>query len=124
MEEARFKKSPSLVLQDTRLNQTPQVDYVLVLDRGDKDVGVCFSDLMGKLMFRILRQKAGEGSLYAVYRMYYFLESQVSSQQKNLLRRQLEAEYGIDPLSPRAMNDPRGKVVDEERTAALSGLEM
>ena len=99
MEAARSAPSPALRIQDQFLQSNPQIDYRLVLPSGSQDVGVMFSHPMGKCNFKIWRSMAPEPPY--VHRMYELLAESQPSRTK-LIRKQLRAEYGVDPLSDEA----------------------
>lgn len=121
---ARGIASPALLAQEKLLETNPGVDYVIVLPTGSQDVGVQLSNPMGQLMFRAMRQKAPT-SPYAVYRMYEFLVS-THEHVKDILRKQLQAEYGVDPLSDEAMNAPRDNITEDEiaTITSQSGMDV
>jgi len=100
---ARSMINPALDRQNKFLAENPTFDYRIVLPTGDQDFGVCLDNPMGKVMFRLFRSKAGEGSANAVFRMYDFLIGR-NADLKGVIRRQLHAEYGVDPLSDEAKN--------------------
>ena len=95
--------NPALDRQNKFLTENPTFDYRIVLPTGDQDFGVCLDNPMGKVTFRLFRSKAGEGSANAVFRMYDFLIAR-NADLKGVIRRQLHAEYGVDPLSDEAKN--------------------
>lgn len=120
----RKKKSPALAWQDTQLRSNPQVDYILVLDQGKDDLGLAITDPVGRMAFRVTRENAGEGDYFSVFLMYEFLQEITQPHERVLLRRQLEREYGVDPLSPQAKNAPRGNISKEELATALGGMSI
>jgi hypothetical protein len=97
---AREKASPALLAQERLLAENPGMDYVTVLPSGNQDVGVQLTNSMGKLCFQMMRQKA-PGSPKAVCGMYDMLIGE-QPDLKEIIRKQLQAEYGVDPLSVEA----------------------
>eukprot|EP00593_Proboscia_inermis_P007309 CAMPEP_0171318644 /NCGR_PEP_ID=MMETSP0816-20121228/90039_1 /TAXON_ID=420281 /ORGANISM="Proboscia inermis, Strain CCAP1064/1" /LENGTH=87 /DNA_ID=CAMNT_0011813365 /DNA_START=106 /DNA_END=369 /DNA_ORIENTATION=- len=79
---------------------------------GNKDFGVQMDHPMGKMMFNFLRQMA-PNTPAAVYRMYGFLKS-IHPGMKDIIRGQLMAEYGIDPLSDIAKNGQMPEMSKED----------
>lgn len=99
MQAARSMKNPALRSQDDFLLSNPHIDYRIVLPSGSQDVGVVFPHPMGKHMFSMWRSLAPEPPY--VNRMYDMLiESQPN--RKGIIRKQLMAEYGVDPISDEA----------------------
>lgn len=94
---ARVRARPALLEQDRRLEGN-EADYVIVLPTGNQDCGVFLSNGMGSLMFKALREKAASGSLHAVWQIYDFL-LHAYADMKDITRKQLQNEYGVDPLS-------------------------
>lgn len=99
---ARLSKSPALIEQDRLLAENPQVNYVIVMPSGKMDVGFALPHPMGKFMFSMYRKKAPTMPA-AVYQMYKWLVDTHPKLKANI-RKQLTAEYGIDPLSDVAKN--------------------
>jgi hypothetical protein len=93
---AREKASPALLYQEQLLAQNPGIDYVIILPSGNQDVGVQLTDPMGKLCFHVTREKAA-GSPKAVYGMYNLLIGN-HPHLEEVIRNQLQAEYGVDPI--------------------------
>jgi len=58
LDAARAKGRPAFRDQEARLAANPSIDYVVILPTGNQDHGAQFTDPMGKLVFRIMRQKA------------------------------------------------------------------
>lgn len=96
---ARSIASPALRNHNEFLSENPDIDYRIILPTGNKDCGVVFPHPMGKLMFKMLREKAPEPPY--VHRMYGMLVDS-RPQYKTIIRNQLKDEYGIDLLSEEA----------------------
>ena len=96
---ARSITSPALRNHNEFLSANPDIDYRIVLPTGNQDCGVIFPDPMGKIMFKLWREKAPEPPY--VHRMYGMLVH-TRPQYKKIIRQQLKDEYGIDPLSEEA----------------------
>jgi hypothetical protein len=92
---ARSKKSPMLLEQDRLLETHPGVDYVIVLPTGNQNCGVCLEHPLAKLTFSILREQAPK-STSAVQNMYRTLVDS-NPRLESVIRKQLQAEYGVDP---------------------------
>ena len=109
---ARQAPNPVLVQQEYLLEQRPNCSYVIVMPSGKQDTGVQIDHPMGKLRFRYYRMIAPStpGAVFRIYdslvRFYPKLES--------IIRNQLMAEYGIDPLSDTAKNCKIPVMNDEE----------
>lgn len=97
---AREQASPALLYQEQQLAQNPGIDYVIILPSANKDVGVQLINPMGKLSFQGMREKA-VGSPMAVHSMYNLLVGNYP-ELKEVIRKQLQAEYGVDPISAHA----------------------
>lgn len=102
IQAARSVASPALRNQDDFLQSNPNIDYRIVLPTGSQDVGVVFAHPMGKLMFRMWRQSAPKPPF--VHRMYGMLVEN-HPDKKQLIRRQLMDEYGVDPISDEAKQE-------------------
>ncbi|KAL7534338.1 hypothetical protein ACHAWF_004802 [Thalassiosira exigua] len=96
---ARAMASPALRSQDEYLQSNPDIDYRIVLPSGSQDVGVIFPHPMGKSMFKMWRAQAPEAPY--VHRMYEMLVEN-NPGRKDIIRKQLQAEYRVDPLSAEA----------------------
>jgi hypothetical protein len=98
------RRRTALVHQDKLLAENPSVDYVIVTEAGAKrDHGHKFTNPMGAMLFKVLRIKAAQGCKRSVHMMFEQLQAGRNS---TMVRRQLQAEYGVDPLSAAARNAP------------------
>ena len=83
--------------QEMLLRENESLDYVIVLPSGRHDIGVSFGDPECKVMFRVARAKAPNEPVF-VNRMYEWL-SISHPNEREIIRKQLLAEYGVDPES-------------------------
>lgn len=116
IEAARSIASPALRNQDDFLRSNPHIDYRIVLPTGSQDAGVVFPHPMGKSMFRMWRQNAPQHPF--VYRMYEMLVEN-HPDKKQLIRRQLKDEYGVDPISDEAKQASEPIPTDEQIVNSL-----
>mmetsp|Transcript_59210 Transcript_59210/g.69238 ORF Transcript_59210/g.69238 Transcript_59210/m.69238 type:complete len:491 (+) Transcript_59210:244-1716(+) len=99
---------PALLLQEKLLKDNPGIDYIITDSSGEQCYGIQLSHSMGKMMFQMFRKKA-PSSPHAVYRMYnYLLPGRECL--NDIFRKQLQSEYGIDPLSDEARKAPEDEV--------------
>ena len=71
-------------------------------------------------MFRMMRGKAAKGCKRCVHMMFEQLQSALTPQDRKLARRQLQAEYGVDPLSEEARAAPaQSEFSDDDLSAAM-----
>jgi len=118
-EAARRAPDPALLQQDRRLCENPNFDYIIHVSK-NKDVGVRISDEeMPQTFFRLFRLMA-PNKPGAVNCMYDLLKN-VVPQYSNVIRKQLMAEYGVDPLSDIAKNGELPKVNVEELIESIQG---
>jgi hypothetical protein len=103
-EAARQRGSPALQAQDKLLASNPGVAYIVVMPSGNDDMGLNLPFPRLNQMFKSLRAMA-PSSPNAVSRMYSMLADD-NPDLKDIIRRQLQAEYGLDPLSREAKNAP------------------
>ena len=108
---ARQALNPVLVRQNQLLKKNPNVDYVIV-SSGNRDTGVQIVDPMGKLMFRYFRNLA-PNTPGAVFRLYQWL-AETHPNLASVIRNQLTAEYGVDPLSDSAKNGRIPEMKEED----------
>jgi hypothetical protein len=109
---ARQAPNPVLVQQEYLLRQNPNCNYVIVMPSGKKDTGVQIDHPMGKLMFGYFRMIAPT-TPGAVFRIYDWLV-QTHPKLESIIRNQLMAEYGIDPLSDTAKNSKIPEMNEED----------
>jgi hypothetical protein len=117
-EVARSKRSPSLHRQEQKLARLGgEIDYVIFLPEGNQDVGVCLQHHVGKRTFTLLRQEALNSPM-AVLKMYEML-AESNPAMKQVIRTQLQAEYGVDPLSE-AAQEPNANVSEATLQSLLT----
>lgn len=93
-EAAQKLGNPALIRQNQLLEQNPHCDYFLVPPTGEMDIGVRFHPEQS-VVFQMIRSNAAHDPRY-IRSMYFALASTYSGQ-KELIRNQLLAEYGVDP---------------------------
>ena len=87
----------ALARQDRLLRESPRADYVVEVDR-THDRHVAFERMQDRLLFRMLRGKAGKRCRRSLYLMNDIL-AKAQPEHKERIRQQLRAEYGVDPLA-------------------------
>lgn len=85
----------ALARQDRLLHGTPHADYVVEVDR-THDRAVAFASMQDRLLFRMLRGKAGKRCRRSLYLMNDIL-AKSQPEHRERIRQQLRAEYGADP---------------------------
>mmetsp|Transcript_57237 Transcript_57237/g.66097 ORF Transcript_57237/g.66097 Transcript_57237/m.66097 type:complete len:514 (+) Transcript_57237:332-1873(+) len=111
IETARQARKPALIELERILQQQPDMDYSIVFPGSTQTQPFSIADPKRKKMFRSLRQIAPTTS-YAVHLMHKMLVNQILPyhlQNSSIIRTQLIAEYGVDPLSDTAKNGPLTK---------------
>ncbi|CAB9498505.1 expressed unknown protein [Seminavis robusta] len=93
--ETRDVTSPALAKQNELLQKNPGFDYVIVLPEGKHDMGVQLGIPDIKAAFGCLRSQAPQDP-QCVSTMYKFLHA-THPLHKEIIRKQLLAEYGVDP---------------------------
>ena len=78
------------------LRESPRADYVVEVDK-THDRAVAFERMQDRLLFRMLRGKAGKRCRRSLYLMNDIL-AKAQPEHKERIRQQLRAEYGVDPL--------------------------
>jgi hypothetical protein len=109
-----FIRSPALQHLIKLLTENPGVDYVFVRPHPHPDHGIQLVDAIGRLMFRLARDRAfRSGDPQGVHMMWMCLQSQAAELKdfgKEGLRNQMKKEFGVDPESilppPRLESDP------------------
>ena len=86
----------ALARQDRLLRESPRADYIIEVDR-THDRHVAFERMQDRLLFRMLRGKAGKRCRRSLYLMNDIL-AKAQPEHKERIRQQLRAEYGVDPL--------------------------
>ena len=124
VDAAREQPRPALVRQDKLLAENPSVDYVIVTGaKAANDFGHAFQDPMGAVFFRVLRSKAAQGCTYSACKMFDQLKASLAPKNQKLVRRQIEAEYGVDPLSADARAaPPTGSISMDQVSAAVARM--
>ena len=89
----------ALARQDRLLRESPRADYVVEVDK-THDRAVAFERMQDRLLFRMLRGKAGKRCRRSLYLMNDIL-AKAQPEHKERIRQQLRAEYGVDPLACR-----------------------
>ena len=102
--DANSAESAALREQRKLLKVNPGMDYVVIdYPTTASDAGIFFKNEMGSATFRSSMEKAAAGDARAVKSMYNQLSTMVTQQlgAKALpaIRKQLEKEFGVDPLS-------------------------
>ena len=87
----------ALARQDRLLRESPRADYIIEVDR-THDRHVAFERMQDRLLFRMLRGKAGKRCRRSLYLMNDIL-AKAQPEHKERIRQQLRAEYGVDPLA-------------------------
>ncbi len=87
----------ALARQDRLLRESPRADYVVEVDK-THDRAVAFERMQDRLLFRMLRGKAGKRCRRSLYLMNDIL-AKAQPEHKERIRQQLRAEYGVDPLA-------------------------
>ena len=87
----------ALARQDRLLRESPRADYVVEVDK-THDRAVAFERMQDRLLFRMLRGKAGKRCRRSLYLMNDIL-AKAQPEHKERIRQQLRAEYGADPLA-------------------------
>ena len=86
----------ALARQDRLLRESPRADYVVEVDK-THDRAVAFERMQDRLLFRMLRGKAGKRCRRSLYLMNDIL-GKAQPEHRDRIRQQLRAEYGVDPL--------------------------
>ena len=89
----------ALARQDRLLRESPRADYVVEVDK-THDRAVAFERMQDRLLFRMLRGKAGKRCRRSLYLMNDIL-AKAQPEHQERIRQQLRAEYGVDPLACR-----------------------
>ena len=89
-------EADALARQDRLLRESPRADYVVEVDK-THDRAVAFERMQDRLLFRMLRGKAGKRCRRSLYLMNDIL-AKAQPEHKERIRQQLRAEYGVDPL--------------------------
>ena len=87
----------ALARQDRLLRESPRADYVVEVDK-THDRAVAFERMQDRLLFRMLRGKAGKRCRRSLYLMNDIL-GKAQPEHRERIRQQLRAEYGVDPLA-------------------------
>ena len=87
----------ALARQDRLLRESPRADYIIEVDK-THDRHVAFERMQDRLLFRMLRGKAGKRCRRSLYLMNDIL-AKAQPEHKERIRQQLRAEYGVDPLA-------------------------
>ena len=87
----------ALARQDRLLRESPRADYVVEVDK-THDRAVAFERMQDRLLFRMLRGKAGKRCRRSLYLMNDIL-AKAQPEHRDRIRQQLRAEYGVDPLA-------------------------
>jgi len=109
-DSVRSVASPALIRQDELLKENPNLHYVIDLPSGKHNIGVFLGDPDCALLFRIARSKA-PNEKGCVSRMYEWL-SISHPKEKEIIRKQLLAEYGVDPESDEARTGPVSEITE------------
>jgi hypothetical protein len=102
-------RSPALIRQIERLQseevKSGGITYLLFTDReDDSDIGITFTHKAGAVMFEVLKARVFSNRRFKgeVRRMYEMLKARLPGLVGRFsdadLRRQLKAEYGVDPM--------------------------
>ena len=86
----------ALARQDRLLRESPRADYIIEVDR-THDRHVAFERMQDRLLFRMLRGKAGKRCRRSLYLMNDIL-AKAQPEHAERIRQQLRSEYGVDPL--------------------------
>ncbi|CAH0369226.1 unnamed protein product [Pelagomonas calceolata] len=86
----------ALARQDRLLRESPRADYVVEVDK-THDRAVAFERMQDRLLFRMLRGKAGKRCRRSLYLMNDIL-AKAQPEHAERIRQQLRSEYGVDPL--------------------------
>jgi hypothetical protein len=87
----------ALARQDRLLRESPRADYIIEVDR-THDRHVAFERMQDRLLFRMLRGKAGKRCRRSLYLMNDIL-AKAQPEHAERIRQQLRVEYGADPLA-------------------------
>ena len=87
----------ALARQDRLLRESPRADYVVEVDK-THDRAVAFERMQDRLLFRMLRGKAGKRCRRSLYLMNDIL-AKAQPEHAERVRQQLRVEYGADPLA-------------------------
>ncbi len=110
--DVRKKASPAFKRQQNLLDERPDSDYFIFFDGRGIQRSVVFEEGLGQGLFHFFMAFASECP-GCVYRMYQVLSS-VDEDSKDVIRRQLRDEYGVDPLSPEAIQGYVPKVSEHQ----------
>ena len=89
-------EADALARQDRLLRESPRADYVVEVDK-THDRAVAFERMQDRLLFRMLRGKAGKRCRRSLYLMNDIL-AKAQPEHAERIRQQLRSEYGVDPL--------------------------
>ncbi|KAH8093892.1 hypothetical protein BXZ70DRAFT_369185 [Cristinia sonorae] len=118
----KFRRSPALQYQIRQLTQTPgeYPDYVIVMGHPEPDVEITIPDpsiAVGFISARTRAFKSGDaGAVDIMYKTLRFLSMASNTPMPNL-RKQLEAEYGVD--MDEASRCPWSDATDDEMMEAM-----
>ena len=87
----------ALARQDRLLRESPRADYVVEVDK-THDRAVAFERMQDRLLFRMLRGKAGKRCRRSLYLMNA-IHAKAQPEHAERIRQQLRGEYGADPLA-------------------------
>jgi hypothetical protein len=107
----RKKASPAFKRQQNLLDERPDSDYFIFFDGRGIQRSVVLEEGLGRF-FHFFMAFASEypGCVYRIYRIL----SIVDDDSKDVIRRQLRDEYGVDPLSPEAIQGYVPKVSEHQ----------
>lgn len=100
-EDVNKKQSPAFERQQNLLVERPDSDYFIFFDGRGIQRSVEFEKGLGQCLFHFYMTFATENP-GCVHQMYQILSSH-NEDSKDVIRNQLRDEYGLDPLSPEAM---------------------
>lgn len=119
-------KSPALEKQLKTL-KARQVNYVLFTPPSEAaDYAIQLSNAMGEIFFRVMWNRVIEapwgspkikGELWMIYQQ---LEASLTPRYKKLLRKQLQAEFGVDPFEGKNGNNEKSELNRNELTKAMN----
>jgi len=115
---ARRAPDPALLQQDRHLMNNPGYEYVILLP-DHKMLGVQIENEMSKTIFKLFRLMAPNkpGAVNCLYTLLSTMHPDLSEK----IRKQLMAEYGVDPTSDFAKNSELPKVNLEAMIESIRG---
>ena len=121
--------SDALREQKALLAADPSFDYFLKDFPDDNhNSGVSFNNPLGRCHFKLLFGAAEAGDLFALGQMYDFLVAHFEDDREKLeaIRKQLEHEFGVDPVSHQVQNAPstKYKYSEDEMRHAMCSLSV